>query len=653
MKRCLALVLFSLALINTAAARAAEWTPVGPFGGTVNALAVAPSDPRVLYAGTRGAGIFRSTDGGRSWARRNAGLTDFNVLCLAVDPRAPATVYAGTSHGELRKSTDGGASWTSIAPTPTRFTSVALATDPARPDTVYVSYGGGVYKSIDGGAHWVRSHTGLESVAVSLAVDPRSPRTLYAGTFEQGVYKSVNGGANWVPARQGMGQSIVYSIAVDPRNPATVYAVTSTFGGYQIFKSADGGRTWRASGRGLPAGGRLLAVAVDPLRTAYVGTSNGVYKSTDGGARWRPANQGATGIDVGALAVHPAAPSVLWAGTGKEGLPGAGVYRTTNGGGSWAPSRRGLTAGVVSVLAVGPVPPDGEPAVYAGAPGQGIFGSTDGGARWASLNQGLRGGNVDSLLVHPDNPSILYAAGDAGVFRSGDGGATWQPRNRGLADSGGGPLRVFSLAFKADDPDTLFAGSTQAIYKSVDGGATWRRAGEIFNLRVRSIATSADDPALVYASGDEITDIGDPARLVNSTDAGETWTPLGFIAQQRLAVDPLDAAIVLAANVGHELARSVDGGATFEQVDFESPDGLRVTAVIFDPATPGLAYAAFTAGGSHEATFLFQSVDDGVTWTQVYAEGIGNSFVLGLALDDAGTLYAATRGGGIYRLEQP
>jgi hypothetical protein len=111
---------------------------------------------------------------------------------------------------------------------------------------------------------------------------------------------------------------------------------------------------------------------------------------------------------------------------------------------------------------------------------------------------------------------------------------------------------------------------------------------------------------------------------------------------------------LLIANGGATLHRSADGGATFEPISFEGPaGGLGCTAVVFDPTAPGVAYAAFFTGGRQPATFLFQSLDSGATWTLVEAPEIGSSLVLSLAVDDTGTLYAATRGGGIYKLEQP
>jgi photosystem II stability/assembly factor-like uncharacterized protein len=647
-----------LLLVLSAArgALAADWVPVGLPGATVNALAAASSDPRVVYAATWGSGVYRSTDGGRSWTRRNGsgatGLADYNVFCLAVDPSNPAIVYAGTNQAGIFKTSDGGATWSHL-PTDVAVPHLApvedLAVDPVRPGTVYATYSIFLIKSTDGGAHWARSDAGIHGDSITVAVDPRVPRTLYAGVTGEGVYKSVNGGVSWTLANRGIENASIYQIALDPRNRNRLYAYGYKDSAIQLFTSADAGLTWRAANRGLPAGARPWTVAVDAAGTAYAGTSSGVYKSADGGARWRPANQGTAGLLVGALAAHPRTAGVLWAGTGRTSLPGSGVYRTTDGGGTWTAARRGMTGGEVNALAAGPVPPGGEPALYAGTPAQGVFGRPEGRADWVSL----RAGNSEAVLVDPENPDILYTAGNGGVFRSADRGATWVARNQGLA-SGGTVPKIFALAFNAADSGILYAGGSQAIYKSADGGVTWRRTAFVAGTRVESFGTAADDPAVLYATGRQIDIVGNPGLLMKSTDGGETWAPLAaFSAQQRLAADPADAGIVLIADNG-TLTRSGDGGATFAPISFEGPaEALGCTAVVFDPTAPGVAYAAFFTSGRQPATFVFQSLDSGITWTLVEAPGIGSSFVLNLTVDDTGALYAATRGGGIYKLELP
>jgi photosystem II stability/assembly factor-like uncharacterized protein len=254
MRRPLLLFVLSLLALVSVEAGAAEWVPIGPFGGTAKSLVVAPSDPRVLYAGTRGAGVFRSTDGGRSWERRNGhgagALSDFDILAVAVDPRDPGRVYAGTLRRGLLRSLDGGASWTVPAQGQSAGASVqAIVVDPSRPAIAYASQGGNLLKTADRGATWTPL-AGAPYFAISLALDPSAPRTIYAGTLE-GVFRSLNGGATWTRL-PGTGNGTVNALAVDPRNPATVYAAFYSYpeSRHVLFKSMDRGQTWRRSSRG-------------------------------------------------------------------------------------------------------------------------------------------------------------------------------------------------------------------------------------------------------------------------------------------------------------------------------------------------------------------------------------------------------------------
>ncbi len=149
----LSVVVLAAALWAPSAARAGVWVSRGPYGGAVRALAVAPTFPPSVYAGTNG-GVFKTTDGGASWSAVNSGLTTTNVVDLAIDPTAPETLYAATD--------------------------------------------GGVFKTTTGGASWSAAKVGLpdETVFV-LAIDPTAPATLYAGTFLSGVFKTIDGGSSW------------------------------------------------------------------------------------------------------------------------------------------------------------------------------------------------------------------------------------------------------------------------------------------------------------------------------------------------------------------------------------------------------------------------------------------------------------------------
>jgi photosystem II stability/assembly factor-like uncharacterized protein len=198
------------------------WTSHWPDdNGGVLALAIDPTTPSTLYAGTAAlyagtAGLYKSTNGGSSWSAANTGLTDPSTG-LAIDPTMPGTLYAGTGQGGVYKSTNGGSSWsaanTGLTDPSTGFTYAvtALAIDPTTPSTLYAGIFipevgfGGVYKSTNSGGSWsVTSLSGTGIYVGALAIDPSMLSTLYAGTGQGGVHTSTNGGGSWSAVNTGL-----------------------------------------------------------------------------------------------------------------------------------------------------------------------------------------------------------------------------------------------------------------------------------------------------------------------------------------------------------------------------------------------------------------------------------------------------------------
>lgn len=190
----------------------------------VNALAINPTTPSTLYAGTYG-GAFRSTDGGDSWIAVNNGLTNPYVFALAVNPITPSTLYAGTSEGGIFRSTDGGERWTAVLP---NSEIDAFAIDPNTPSTIYAA-NGGLLVSTDSGSTWTAIDTAelAPSAVVAVAVSPTTPRTLYAGTYGGGIFRSTDGGNSWTTVDAGLSDLFVVVLASDPATPSTLYAGTS------------------------------------------------------------------------------------------------------------------------------------------------------------------------------------------------------------------------------------------------------------------------------------------------------------------------------------------------------------------------------------------------------------------------------------------
>jgi photosystem II stability/assembly factor-like uncharacterized protein len=332
----------------------ASWTavysePTTPTGLTV--LRIDPQNPGTMYAGTP-VGIFKTTDAGANWTAVNAGLpSDTNghltICTLAIDPQTPSTIYAlyvVTSAdvgfwvgGGVFKSVDGGVNWTRLN-TPggsdwlTDLTS-GLAIDPQNPSIVYVGNMYGVIKTTDGGASWRWVNSGFpvspnfilpnQNVAVTtLAIDPRNPGTVYAGSFlysapGSAVFKTTNGGASWKAVSSGLtGFYYAEILAIDSQNPSTIYARAVVGGsGGLLFKTMNGGANWTAVNSGLP--NNVTALAIDPQNssTVYAGTGSGVFRSTDGGTNWMAVNSGLTTLSVSTLATDPQSPGTVYAGT--------------------------------------------------------------------------------------------------------------------------------------------------------------------------------------------------------------------------------------------------------------------------------------------------------------------------------------------------
>ncbi|MDQ2798268.1 MAG: hypothetical protein M3Y13_01320, partial [Armatimonadota bacterium] len=260
----------------------------------------------------------------------------------------------------------------------------SAAFDPARPDVIYM--GGdvaGVYKTEDDGKHWRMINNGLSSYAVySLAVAPGVPNLVYAGTTG-GVCRSADGGEHWqaLPETGKLGitaqrEKSVRALAVDPTDGNVVYAGTPTG---KIFKTTDGGQTWRQIYECRPAGS-VAAVAISPRRPSTIlgATTNGVVLSRDGGATWRKASVPGSADNVAASAADP---NILYAAAG-------GVYKSADGGQTWNACGTGIDpkARVVEIAA----DPKDAQAVYciatAGWSGH-FYASEDGGQTWTEANR--------------------------------------------------------------------------------------------------------------------------------------------------------------------------------------------------------------------------------------------------------------------------
>lgn len=548
----------------------------------------------IVYAGTLGLGVFRSADGGRTWAPSNSGLTTRNVLAVVIDPSDSNVLYAGTTFGVF-KSVDAGASWTSVGSLSLDVR--ALAIDPVV-RTVYAGTSSGVFKSTDAGVSWTRSLFGPgRSDIRALAIAPQTASRdatptaspLYAGVGEGAggpgaVFVTTDGGSLW--NNTGLATPGVRALAIDPASPKTIYvgALSSN-----VFRSGNAGQTWTTSNTGL-VNAAVLSLSLDPdvPRTIYAGTNDGVVKSTDGGDSWNVVNRGLVNTFVFALTLDRVTPTTLYAGMDEPE-----IFRTTDAGESWILKNSGLPDNVsVQAVAIDAITPS---VVYAGLFGGGVFRSTDGGESWSAANLGLTSPFVQALSTDPVTTGIVYAATTAGVFKSGDGGATWIKNALSV--------NVRSFAIAANIPRVIYAATAFGVFKSFDGGDNWFSFnGDQDRLpdsqpQVLAIAPIAPtiptmEPSVVYVGMQA-------AGVFKSTDAGKNWKPanagLTNTAIRALAIDPSNPDVVY-AGTGAGVFKSVDGGGSWVAVD-AGLTNTAIRALAIDPVVPSIVYAATFGGG--------------------------------------------------------
>jgi photosystem II stability/assembly factor-like uncharacterized protein len=649
-----------------------SWVPATPAGGTVTALAQAPSAPQILYAGTLTAGVFCSQDGGRTWASRAAALApaDLAIASLVVDPRDEDTVFAVPMSGdELVRSRDGGLTWDALrlgSPNLTYLTQVAF--DEARPGALFAAADNGLYETQDDGDTWRLLAFG-DSYVSSVAVDPRRPAVVLAAVWEDHstagkIWRSVDSGRTW--RFTPLFADALIDLTADPTRAGTIYVLSDS----TIYDSTDDGASWVK----LPATIYANAFTPSPWGTLYASSGSGVVSSRDGGSTWSPdpsspASNPSPHDRLWQLLVSSAHPRTLLAG-GDSGL-----WRSEDGGASWRPASHGIFATSPTSVAV-----DAAGSVFCTFDRQ-VQRSRDRGRNWRMITTGL----FDSVVADPLRPEVLYLFGDVlgggrvpSLFVSHDSGRTWQEISPFISVSAG--LEVSLFAVDPKFPDILYLSGTSFVgdghdqepytAASSDGGKTWQViAAELSSLTV--LAFDSERTSTMYG-----VEEGD--RLWRSSDGGQTWTrvgaglpaPLPEVDRiMALAVDPTDPRIVYAGTGGHGVYRSTDRGRSFSPMN----QGLRsaiVRSLIVDPRRPGLLVAAAaTAAGIQEAAAgesgvfrwqaaanTWQALGDGLPVLAGARAGFGDmqlGFASPLALDGrADVLYAATPL-GIYRLDAP
>jgi len=648
------------------------WTPVfdGEGSYSIGAIALDPKNPSTVWVGTGeynsqrsvayGDGVYRSDDGGKSW--KNVGLkTSEHIGKIVIDPRDSNIVFvaaqgplwsAGGERG-LYKTTDGGKTWKAVITVSENTGVTDVVMDPSNPDIMYAAswqrrrhfytlVNGGpesaIYKSVDGGNTWTKLRSGLppgDLGRIGLAVSPVDPNVVFA-TVEasgnlSGIFRSADKGATWERMNPSIAQGMYYGqIIADPKDVDRIYLPNVVF---QV--SDDAGRTLR------PLGERLKhvdnhAIWVDPKNTDYilVGCDGGVYESFDRGANWNfKANLPVAQFYDIALDTN---------------MPFYNVYGGTQDNNSLGgPVRTRNTAGIVNSdwfvtnggdgfrSAVDPEDPN---TIYAESQNGGLvrFDKTTGETvdipPIEGLNDESQRYNWDSpFIISPHNSKRLYFAGHK-LFKTDNRGDDWRVISPDLTRRlDRNQLPVFG---KIQSPDAIAKNQSTALY----GNAS-------------AISESPKKQGLIYVGTD------DGLIQVTENDGG-SWRKIDRIAGvpemsyvSRVLASQHDANTVYALFNNHQngdfkpyLVKSTDTGKTWTSISSNLPERGSLYAIAEDHTNPNILFVGTEFG-------LFFTVDGGAKWVQLKS-GLPTIAVRDIVIHKGmNDLVVATFGRGIYVLD--
>lgn len=440
---------------------------------------------------------------------------------------------------------------------------------------------------------------------------------------------------------------LVTVLVRDPKTPANLYAA----GISGIYKSGDGGANWALASNGI-VDPSVDAIAIDPATptTLYAGSLYGgtLVKSTDGAKSWTPLASGPT-LAV-AIAIDPKTTSTLYVAQSRNGLS-----RSSDGGNSWTRLNSANFPNAFATFKALAIDPVTTTTIYAGEQGGGVFKSTDGGATWNAANNGFTGPVIQvlALAVDPGSPATLYAAantsGGSGLFKSSDGGASW---SNVLADKNG-VIGVQSVAVDPGNSANVYIGTFSAgMERSTNGGTSFGKiATGLPNVGVNAIAINAQNAADVL--------IGTVNGAFATANSGGAWAAssngLALTSVTAVAVDPSTPTTAYAATKYSGLFKSTNAGGSWTAIDngIGATGNLACQAPIFsslaiDPNTPATLYAASACTLSNA---VYKSTDGGAHWTSSAAGLPAYVGIAAVALDPlaTSTVLAASAGNGLYR----
>ena len=635
-----------------------RWLGPGNIGGRVRSLLVHPTNPDTMFTASVSGGIWRSDDAAGSWRPVDDFMGNLVVSSMVMDPRDPNIIYAGTGEiyhnydalhgGGIFKSTDGGVTWAQLSATATDqafFLGVGRLAMSADGRTLVAAAGGFFFRSVDGGATFTKS---TQLIPMDVDFHPTDSNRAVAVSTSGSGYYTVDAGATWqratgVPTTAPPGRlEVTYA-----RSQPDVVYLTTLDGAIHV--STDGGisYTQRFAGFRFSQGWYNLALWVNPRDANHlILGAEQLFESTDGGFSWRGISNSSIHVDHHVIVEHPgfdnASNRTVFFGTD------GGVYRTDVSAGqtySWTPLNGNL--GITQFYA----------AAGNAATGQIIGGTQDNGtlfyrAETGTLWNPVAGGDGGFAASDQTDPNVFYGSFQfLRIFRT-SGGSFTATITGGIPDAGTENANFIApFVLDPNDQRRLLAGG-RSLWRTSDAKApspSW--------TNIKSGATESNISAIAVAPG--YPDIiwvghngGSVYKTTNGTAANPTWTlmhsTVGSTFVTRITIDPTDPSVVYVGMGGFSkdaLMVSVDGGATWARATGTGDTALPVVPVRdvdVDPFDPFTIYAATEVG-------LFVSHDRGTTW-ELPHDGPANvsvdeMFVMG------STLVAATHGRGLFALD--
>ncbi|HEX7326478.1 MAG TPA: hypothetical protein VF292_14180 [Rhodanobacteraceae bacterium] len=660
-----------------------QWRNIGPFhaGRTVAGTGV-PSEPNVFYIGAVDGGVWKTTNAGWTWKPIFDHEPVASIGAIAVAPSNPNIVYVGTGEADPRsemsygdgmyKSTDGGRTWTHIGLDKSMEIG-SIIVDPHNPDRLFAAALGniyaasperGIYRSTDGGKTWQKVlYKGPDVGGMGLAFDPQNPQIVYATLWAtrrppwsvyppsiepgSGIYKSTDGGSTWTQLTRGLPSKGVgkIGIAVAPTDPSRVYAIIGTKsadGGGGLYRSDDAGATWKLADGDPRIWGRQWYfghVTVDPknANTLYVMNVT-IYRSTDGGTRFEAWKGNSGGNDYKELWINPGHTNIMLSTSDMLG----GVV-SVDGGRIWSTWNNQPTGQYYGVYADNQYPfwvggamqDSGGHSVASNVPSRRIT--------YADVKGTCTGGESDQVVVDPLSVAELYGSGFAGPTRCNMLTGASQSISPLLAYPG----TVFRhdwtipVAFSMADKHALYY-ANQFLFQTTDGGQTWQKISPDLSREHPGIPANLDPTTAADTTYDQRTFgprwgaiyaiapsplkagtiwVGTDDGLIWVThDDGQHWsnvTPPSVTPWSKvimLSASHFNADTAYAAIDRHRLndfaphiLRTTDGGKTWHEIDTGLPASGFVEAVKQDPKRQGMVWAGTQFG-------VYVSFDSGNHW---------------------------------------